>query len=49
MIIGIRKMKWKDNGERSTDDGHRVYHSEPADKHNMVLDSWSTAQLPTVS
>ena len=25
MIIGISEMRWKDNGEWSTDDGHRVY------------------------
>ena len=33
MIIGISEMKWKDDGERSTDYGHKVYYSGPAGKH----------------
>ena len=33
MIIGINKMRWKDDDERSTADGHRVYYSRSADKH----------------
>ena len=26
-------MRWKDNGEGFTDDGHRVYYSGSPDKH----------------
>ena len=37
MIIGIREMRCKDNGQRSTDDGHRVYHSRSADKHEGCI------------
>ena len=32
-IIGISEMRWKDNGELRTEDGHKVYYSGPTDKH----------------
>ena len=33
MIIGISEMRCNDDGEKSIDDGHIVYYSGSADKH----------------
>ena len=32
-IVGLCEMRWKNFGEMSTDDGHKVYFSGKEDKH----------------
>ena len=32
-IVGLYEMRWKNFGEMSTDDGHKVYFSEEEGKH----------------
>ena len=32
-IVGLREMRWKNLGEMSTDDGHKVYFSDEENRH----------------
>ena len=32
-ILGLRKMRWKNFGETTTDEGHKVFFSGKEDKH----------------
>ena len=40
--MGLCEMRWKNFGEMSTDDGHKVYFSGEAGKHEYGVGSLCT-------
>ena len=37
-IVGLCEMRWKNFGEMSTDDGHKVYFSGEEDRHEYRVE-----------
>ena len=58
-ILGLCEMRWKNFGETTTEEGHKVFFSEKEDKHehgvgflvhkDIVNTSWDVAQSPAGS
>ena len=58
-ILGLCKMSWKNFGETTTEEGHKVFFSGKEDKHehgvgflvhkDIVILSWDVAQSPAGS